>query len=214
MSDYKYNYLLRGHLKSAQQTKEALPLRAIGQGAMALGRGALNFGKGLFGANSLASAGMAGKAMNVAGKVTSVAAPIAGSLGVGAVAHQGGPTLNVAGMQMGGGGAGSQAGAHYAEELVKAAGLAVLSRGEKQANGPLWRNALEVGSYGAMIGSKFVDPHSPIHKALDYGGLAGLGLATAHEMATDPGARKPGLKDLLGLGLFASGIHDRSKAGH
>ncbi len=207
MAEYEYSYLLQGHLKQAGP---------MVSGAMALGRGAMNFGKGLFGAGAMSSAGMAGKAMNVAGKVTGVAAPIVGTLGAGAVARQGGPTLNVAGMQMGGGGPGSQAGAHYAEAFVKAAGLAVLSRGEKLANGaaPLWRNALEAGSYGAMIGSKFVDPHSAWHKALDYGGLAGLGIATGHEMLTDPNARKPGLKDLLGLGLFASGVHDRSNAGH
>ncbi len=67
-----------------------------------------------------------------------------------------------------------------------------------------------------MIGAKFVDPvkHPLAHKLLDYGGLAGLAGSTAHEMITDPGARKPGLKDLIGLGLFASGVHDRSQAGH
>lgn len=188
-------------------------------GAMALGRGAMNFGKGLLGFGAMGGSGVTGKAMNVAGKVTGVAAPIVGTLG--ATAAQDGPSLNIMGQQVGGGSrAGSQAGAHYAEELVKAAGLTVLSRSEKQASvqEKILHALPDLLSYGAMIGAKFVDPvkHPWVHQGLDYGGLAGLGASTAYDMHKNPGMKsyKPGLKDLAGLALFASGVHDRSKAGH
>lgn len=221
MTAYPYRHLLGEQYKLAEQYKEALPLASLGRGLMSVGRGAIsagrgaaNFGKGLLFAGPTAKAGLGAKAMNVAGKATGVgvmAAPMLGTVGQGPAA-QNGPSLNMLGHQIGG--PGSQPGAHYGEEnaqaLLKSASLALLRR-EKVSSA--FGKVVEPLSYAAMIGSKFVDPNSKWHAALDYGGLAGLGASTLHGMATDPNHEfKPGLKDLAGLALFASGVHDRAHA--
>lgn len=78
-------------------------------------------------------------------------------------------------------------------------------------------DAIDAGSYGAFLGSKFVNPetHPRLHTALDAAGLLGLAGTTAHSLATNPGDRKPSVKDLAGLALMGSALYDRTRAhGH
>ena len=78
-------------------------------------------------------------------------------------------------------------------------------------------DAVNVGSYGAMIGASLLPHEHPWHSILEGAGLVGLGGTTIAAMAGDPAERKPGLKDLAGLALFGSALYDRYKnheAGH
>lgn len=79
-------------------------------------------------------------------------------------------------------------------------------------------DAVNVGSYGAMIGASLLPHEHPMHTLLEGAGLVGLGGTTLAGMLGDPAERKPGLKDLAGLALFGSALYDRYKnhgeAGH
>lgn len=73
------------------------------------------------------------------------------------------------------------------------------------------QDAINVGSYGAMIGATLLPHKHPWHTYLEGAGLVGLGGTTLASMVGDPAERKPGLKDLAGLALFGSALYDRYK---
>jgi len=173
----------------AQQKRAFLGSLARAGGGLL--RGGLNFGKGMLMMGPTAKAGLAGKAMNVAGKAYGVAAPVMGAMSTG----QNGATF----MGMGGPKTGS-----LALDMI-ATKVARLSPGD----------LADIASYGSFIGAKLVPHDNPWHKALDAAGLIGLGATTAHSLATNPADRGPSGKDLLGLALMGSALYDRHKAhGH
>lgn len=153
-----------------------------------LGSGALNFGKGLLFADHTAGAGVGGKIMNGAGKALAVGGPIASSMGVSNASA--GPSASVAGMEFKMGSVDTRL-----YQLAKTA----LTVGD----------AIDIASYGAMIGSKLAPKTSPWHTGLEAAGLLGLAGTTGHSMLKDPSEHKPGVKDLIGLALFASALRDR-----
>lgn len=166
---------------------------AVARAGGGLLRGAGSFGKGLLGAGALSGAGRAGKALNLAGKATSVIAPVAGAMGAGQGANV-----------MGFGGAPKTGSCVLDRVAVKAAQLGA-------------SDLADIASYGTFIGAKLVDPHAHprLHTALDAAGLIGLGATTAHSLATNPADRAPSAKDLVGLALMGSALYDRAKAhGH
>jgi hypothetical protein len=73
---------------------------------------------------------------------------------------------------------------------------------------------VDAAAYAAFAGSKFVDPHEHplLHTALDAGALAALAGTTGYGMLSNRDEYKPGLKDLVGLGLMGSALYDRAKA--
>ena len=73
---------------------------------------------------------------------------------------------------------------------------------------------VDAAAYAAFAGSKFVDPHEHplLHTALDAGALAALAGTTGYGMVANRDEYKPGLKDLVGLGLMGSALYDRTKA--
>jgi len=73
---------------------------------------------------------------------------------------------------------------------------------------------VDAAAYAAFAGSKFVDPHEHplLHTALDAGALAALAGTTGYGMLAGKDEYKPGLKDLVGLGLMGSALYDRAKA--
>lgn len=73
-------------------------------------------------------------------------------------------------------------------------------------------NAINVASYGAMIGANLVPHDHPAHAYLEAAGLLGLAGTTGYDLLSGHDEWKPGLKDLVGLGLFASALHDRTKS--
>lgn len=84
------------------------------------------------------------------------------------------------------------------------------ARVEKLAFGPT--NALNIASYLSMIGAEALPHDHPWHARLEALGLGGLATSTAANMISTPDEElKPGAKDLAGLGLFASALHDRTK---
>lgn len=84
------------------------------------------------------------------------------------------------------------------------------ARVEKLAFGPT--NALNIASYLSMIGAEALPHDHPWHARLEALGLGGLAASTAANMISTPDEElKPGAKDLAGLGLFASALHDRVK---
>lgn len=84
------------------------------------------------------------------------------------------------------------------------------ARVEKLAFGPT--NALNIASYLSMIGAEALPHDHPWHARLEALGLGGLATSTAANMISTPDEElKPGAKDLAGLGLFASALHDRMK---
>lgn len=166
----------------------------VGAGAKALGSGALNFGKGMFFAGATRNAGIGGKAMNMAGKATAIGGPIASSMGSG---QRSGPSASVGGMEING---------SLDERLYR------LVRSKVAFDiDPV--QAAEAASYAAFIGAKLAPKDSPWHAGLDIAGLAGLSGATAADMYRNPEERKPGVKDLIGLALMSSALHDRM-SGH
>lgn len=158
-------------------------------GASAIGKGAFNFGKGLLFADAAKGAGAVGKGMNMAGKATATLGPIAASMGT---TTNAGPAASVAGMEF-------KAGS-LDERLFKLA----------FAMTPV--DMFDAANYLAFAGSKLIPKSNPWHHRLEYGGLTGLGLSTGYEMMRTPGERKPGIKDLIGLALMASAVHDRSQS--
>lgn len=158
-----------------------------------LARGAGNFGKGLFQFGPMASAGRAGKAMNMAGKATGVVAPVASAMGAG----QGASIMGMGGQPK--------------------TGSVLLDRVAQKVARLSPSDLADIASYGSFIGAKLVDPtkHPHLHTALDAAGLLGLGATTAHSLATNPADRAPSAKDLVGLALMGSALYDRAKAhGH
>lgn len=89
-------------------------------------------------------------------------------------------------------------------------GGSLQARVEKLAFGPT--NALNIASYLSMIGAEALPHDHPWHARLEALGLGGLATSTAVNMIQSPDDEvKPGTKDLAGLGLFASALHDRTK---
>ena len=166
----------------------------LGAGARALGSGALNFGKGMFFAGATQGAGIGGKALNFAGKAMSTVGPIASTMGVG---QRSAPSASVGGMEVS---------ASLDDRLFQLA-HAKLSF---EFNDPV--QLAEAASYAAFIGAKLAPKDSPWHAGLDAAGLVGLSGATAADMYRNPEERKPGAKDLIGLALMSSALHDRLSA--
>ena len=73
---------------------------------------------------------------------------------------------------------------------------------------------VDAAAYAAFAGSKFVDPHEHpvLHTALDAGALAALAGTTGYGMLAGKDEYKPGVKDLIGLGLMGSALYDRAKS--
>jgi len=176
-------------------------------------RGALSVGKGLVmpfsGAGAKASLGQ--KALHAGASAYAIGAPIADSVAPSAkppaTAHIAGRTFG-SGQRDNSGGMKSAALDERLSRLVKVA----LSIGPFSLQHP--KDLIDIGSYGAMIGSKLLPHDHPWHTGLEAAGLIGLGSSVGADMLMDPGERKPGAKDLAGLALFGSALYDRWKREH
>lgn len=187
-----------------EKLAEAKAAGLIGSAA----RGAWNVGKGLIApfTGAAKGSGLGQKALHAGASAYAIGSPIASTM---APAASPPATANIAGRSFGNGQRdnGTVKTQSLNERLYKLAfGL----------QSP--KDLIDIGSYGAMIGSKLLPHDNPWHTRLEAAGLLGLGGSVGYDMATDPHERKPGAKDLVGLALFGSALHDRWKqhqaAGH
>ena len=113
------------------------------------------------------------------------------------------------------GGQGGQPGVNnpFTGNRIVTASLAPLSK-EAFAEHMAPSDMVDAASYAAFLGSQFVDPHAhpELHAALDAAGLLGLAGTTAYGMAKSRDEYRPGMKDLVGLGLMGSALYDRVKS--
>lgn len=177
-------------------------IKGIGGAATSAAKGALGFGDAQFGwkpVNWLANAGT---------KIYTQAAPLMSSI-AGAGAGSGFSINNpfTGNSIFGGGGRTS-----YASDA--STGSAILDNFTKHALHMSPSDIVDAAAYAAFAGSKFVDPHEHpvLHTALDAGALAALAGTTGYGMLAGKDDYKPGVKDLLGLGLMGSALYDRAKA--
>lgn len=171
-------------------------------------RGAWNVGKGVIApfSGTSATSSLGQKALHGMASAYTVGQPMAASL---APAASPPATANIAGRSFGNGQRDNGT-VHTAQWKVAAVKAAFGLQNPK--------DLLDMGSYAAMIGSKLLPHDNPWHTRLEAAGLLGLGGSVGADMIADPHERKPGAKDLVGLGLFGSALYDRWKqhqgAGH
>lgn len=157
------------------------------RGARAAGGLAVNGAKGYLGFGATQGATRAGRLVNKGATAASIGIPLAGSIGIGQ----------------------AQAPVPGANEYKAASLDARLLRLTKLSFDATPKNLAEMAGYAAFLGAKTLPEDSPWHWGLDVAGLAALGATTGVDMFTNPHEFKPGVKDLVGLGLMGSALYDR-----
>lgn len=177
-------------------------LKGVGGAAASAAKGMFGFGDAGFGFKPL------NWAANAGAKVYSQAAPLVNTVAGTGLAS--GFSINnpfTGSPLLGGGGRTS-----YASDA--STGSAILDNFTKEALHMSPSDLVDAAAYAAFAGSKFVDPHEHpvLHTALDAGALAALAGTTGYGMLTGKDDYKPGMKDLVGLGLMGSALYDRAKS--
>lgn len=180
---------MRNHQKRAFNLGGALwtGAKGVAKAGVNAASGAIGFGQ--FGSGPAAYLGHgAGKVYNMASGLMPIAGPLA-----------------------------SQAGFKNpltGEKIGSITGSPLLDAFAKQAFHMSPADLIDAGAYGAFAASKFVDPHEHplLHTALDAGALAALAGTTGYGMLAGKDDYKPGMKDLVGLGLMGSALYDRAKS--
>lgn len=155
---------------------------------------AYNFGKGMLFMDPSEGASVGGRAANMAGKGFSMLGPMAANA---APANEGPGSATIGPWTVGGP---KTAALAFERGFAKRAGLSVT-------------DGLDATAYAAFLASKFVPEHHWAHTGLDAAGLAILGGTTAFDLARGH-HRRAALKDLVGLALMGSALHDRHAAPH
>lgn len=178
--------------RALQVGRQALaPSAATAKGGGVLRSGlstAYNFGKGMFFFDANPNASLGGKVANGAGKAFAFGGPMLANAGL---KDNASAQASVGPWTIGG---------------PKTAALALEERLCKRAMEVT--DALDATAYAAFLASKFVPENHWAHTGLDAAGLTLLGGTTAYDLARGR-HRKAAVKDLLGLALMGSALHDR-----